>query len=691
MRRIILGSGLYAALFVPAVQAQELEELTILERSDARTIDVTEALSVAPDPARLLFAAPGANVNSNGPITGIPQYRGLFGPRISVSLNGNLLAPAGPNWMDPPLSYAVSAQLESLELYRGIAPVHVAQESLGGAIDARTRRIAYAASGEVNLEGQLLGSAQSVNGGQQFDADVQLATEAQRFKLSAMTQSGDDARFPGGEILPSRYTRQRYDIGVSRRFGAHELQLDYGHNRTGEAGTPALAMDIDYFTGDLLAMTYRYQPRDSLEVELSLYGSDLEHGMTNFHLRPVSGPAAQRQNIASSRNRGFRLQATRTDSAGSWRLGADGFGERHQSDIDNPANPMFFVVAFNRAEREVLGLFLSREQEFSETLRGELGLRVNHVRADAGEVDGTPAMMMPPAQLLRDRFNDADRSQSDVNMDVVFKVHHATTERLSLYAGVSRKQRAASFQERYLWLPLEATAGLADGQLYFGNITLDPETAYAFEAGVDFTGNGFSLHPRVFYTRIDDFIQGTPLAASEPAAAMVRMMNMSTGAARPGPLQFNNVDAALYGLDLDWRWQLSDHFALSGLVNYVRGERRDIDDALYRIAPPNATLRLAYARADWQVSLETVAYAAQDRISASNREQRSPGYGVLNIQGSWAPREHLQLSVGIDNILDREYTPHLGGYNRVANPDVAVGTRLPAQGVNLFGRLLYRF
>lgn len=71
--------------------------------------------------------APGANVNSNGPITGIPQYRGMYGPRIATSLDGNQLAPAGPNWMAPPISYAVSAQLESLEIYRGLAPVSVAR------------------------------------------------------------------------------------------------------------------------------------------------------------------------------------------------------------------------------------------------------------------------------------------------------------------------------------------------------------------------------------------------------------------------------------------------------------------------------------------------------------------------------------------------------------------------------------
>jgi hypothetical protein len=38
----------------------------------------------------------------------------------------------------------------------------------------------------------------------------------------------------------------------------------------------------------------------------------------------------------------------------------------------------------------------------------------------------------------------------------------------------------------------------------------------------------------------------------------------------------------------------------------------------------------------------------------------------------------LQLALGVDNLFDREYAPHLGGYNRVRNPDVALLERLPA-------------
>jgi iron complex outermembrane receptor protein len=74
---------------------------------------------------------------------------------------------------------------------------------------------------------------------------------------------------------------------------------------------------------------------------------------------------------------------------------------------------------------------------------------------------------------------------------------------------------------------------------------------------------------------------------------------------------------------MDWRWQLDDHFSLSGLLNYVRGERRDIDDNLYRIAPPNMTLRLSYANGPWETTVETIGYAAQDDISVTNREAQT--------------------------------------------------------------------
>ncbi|EED32017.1 TonB-dependent receptor [gamma proteobacterium NOR5-3] len=692
MNKLYLYGSLAAVLATPRVFAQEIEELLVTAQHDSRSIDVTQALSVSPDAAQLLRDAPGANIATNGPITGIPQYRGLFGPRISVSLDGSLLAPAGPNWMDPPISYAVTAQLEALEIYRGIAPVSVAQESVGGAIDAKTRRMDYTGSKDFVVDGRLVGNVQSANAAYQLDADVQAANDSHRLKVAAMLQDGDDAEFPGGTILPSSYERERYDLGYGFRWGDHSIQFDYGYNDTGNAGTPALPMDIDYFEGDLYKLSYSYKPSQDLELLGSVYSSELNHGMTNYHLRPAPAAlSAWRQNIADTSNLGFNLQASLRDDFGTWRAGIDGFTEEHNSNIDNPNNSMFFVVNFNAAQRSIFGAYLEREHKLTEALGAEIGLRVNRIESDAGEVNGTPAMMMPPAQALRDAFNGAERNQTDTNVDVVAKMNYALTKQVALYAGLAQKQRAPSYQERYLWLPLEATGGLADGQLYVGDIALDSETARNVEFGADIAHSRFSMHPRVFYYRIDDYIQGTPLAANDPATMMVRMMNMANGTNRADPLQFNNVEAELYGFDMDWSFALSEKIELSGLVNYVRGKRRDIDDNLYRIAPPNLSLRVSYSGGPWTAMVETVAYSPQDDVSDTNREQTSPGYAVVNLNSTWQLSSSLQLAVGVDNLFNTEYAPHLGGYNRVRNPDVGMLERLPAMGTNVFGRMLYRF
>ena len=690
MRKPIL-LGLTTLLAASTTRAEHIEELVVTASHDTRVITITDELSISPDVAQLLKKAPGANVNSNGPLTGIPQYRGMYGPRIATSLDGAQLAPSGPNWMDPPLSYAVSGQLQALEVHRGIAPVSVAQESIGGAIEARTDRGKFTDSQDFELGGRVLGSAQSVNSGYHLNTAVYAGNRNHRVKLAAMTESGDDAEFKDGDITPTEYERERYDLGYGFRTGDHSLQLDYGYSDTGDSGTPALPMDIEYFEGDLYNLSYALDRADSgLRVEFDLFASDLDHRMTNYRLRKAPPEQRWRRNTAASDNLGFNVASTLIDNSGQWIFGFDGFGAEHDSDIDNPNNPMFFVTNFNSAERDIYGVFLERHHAFSGAWRGEFGVRYNRVEMDAGKVDGTPAMMMPPARMLRDDFNSAQRDQTDNNVDLVARAWFKASDTTSWYAGIAQKHRSPSYQERYLWLPLEATGGLADGYTYTGNITLNPEVSRQIEFGLDFSNSRWTLSPRVFYADVDDYIQGTPSELA-PAVMFVRMMNAANGTNNPDPLQFNNVDAELYGFDMDWAWRLGDHWSVSGLVNYVRGKRDDINDNLYRIAPPNATLRLDYATASWTAGVESVMYARQDNVSKTNGEQETSSYGVINASASWQTTPRLQLAAGVDNLFDRKYRDHLGGYNRAANDDIAKGQRLPGYGINAFARVVYEF
>ena len=124
----------------------------------------------------------------------------------------------------------------------------------------------------MELHGRVLGSTQSVNTGlSRRTQSVYASNRQHRLKVAAMTESGDDAEFSDGEITPTEYARQRYDLGYGWRTGDHTLQLDYGYNDTGDSGTPALPMDIEYIEGDLYNMSYTLERTTQLRIAADLF------------------------------------------------------------------------------------------------------------------------------------------------------------------------------------------------------------------------------------------------------------------------------------------------------------------------------------------------------------------------------------------------------------------------------------
>jgi iron complex outermembrane receptor protein len=202
--------------------------------------------------------------------------------------------------------------------------------------------------------------------------------------------------------------------------------------------------------------------------------------------------------------------------------------------------------------------------------------------------------------------------------------------------------------------------------------------------GLDWSAGALSVAPRLYYRRVDDYIQGVP--ATDMAADMIATM-MSGGPA----LQFDNVDADLYGFDVAWRYAITDSLAIDGVASLVRGERRDADDYLYRLAPDNASVGLGYQRGRYTLRGEVTAYRRQDRVAAYNGETQTPGYALVNLEFGWSPLPSLTLEAAVQNLLDREYRDHLTGLNRAGGSDIPVGERLPGAGRSVAAGLTYRF
>jgi len=690
--------GLRAALLLLIAQgllpasslADHIDEMIITASRDPGLLSVATDNIVAADVGRLIAQAPGMNLNSNGPLSGIPQYRGMFGSRIATTIDGTQVTPTGPNWMDTPLSYVDREQISTLEIYRGITPVSAAAESIGGAIVVRTK-LGELKNAKHGIRGDVSVSGQSANEGYELSAQLSAKSQHQKISIAATTAHARDIAFAKGDITPTQYDKQRYDLGYAIGNTRHALQFQYTNTKTKDSGTPALPMDIELIAGDIYRMEYRFDGGSAWQVSANIYGSELDHEMNNFALRAAPAASRWRRNVVSSSNFGFKLNTAYKTKHGQWRAGLDGHSEEHDSDIENPNNAAFFVKNFNAAKREIFGVFFEREQHFGSQSRAEFGLRYNRVAMNAEDVDATPARMMPPAQALRDNFNSADRSAIDGNLDAVAKFWHQLDPQWTAHVSLAQKNRTPSYQERYLWLPLEATAGLADGFTYTGNLGLKPEQAHQLELGLDYSTAQFSASPRLFYSRVENYIQGTPLNVG-PAVMFIGMMNSANNTSTPDPLQFNNVDALLYGFDMDWRWSLTQQWSLSGLVSYARGKRNDSSsDNLYRISPPNTSMQLRYTAPNWSAAIESVLYAEQDDVSSTHQERVSSGYGIVNVSGSWGITSQLNLTAGVDNVLDRDYRPHLNGYNRASNPDIAARERLPGTGINLFTRLRYTF
>ena len=723
---VILGSS---AMALPALAnntqgtIEDIEVITISNQRHNSLVDnqsYAQGKTTEADLANWLASVPGANINSNGPITGIAQYRGLFGDRVATSLDGHPIIGAGPNAMDTPLSYSTPLIVDSMTVYRGIAPVSAGMSTIGGAIDISMRKAEVMNSQKVQVTGDLQAGYRSNNSASTLSGVTNIATGDVAVLLYGNTQAGDSMESGDGTVIaPTDFDKTQAGFDVRHATENNTVGLSYHYTKTTDSGTPALPMDIEYIESSRINLDGDFQ-LGQWQGEWSVGYLDADHGMTNFLMR-AHDPMKKRRNTALADTTDFKFVLNREFSFGELSFGVDGYLATHDSVITNPTNAMFEVVNFNNVQDDRLGFFTEWQNQYGQTTV-QLGVRVKHAISNADEVSGNMAMnmadmnmdsgmgdmdsgmsdmdsgmggmglvMMPSmGSLLSDLegdFNNADRKVSDTNVDIALSTQTQLSEALSLYVGVGVKNRAPSYQERYLWTPMESTGGLADGHTYIGDIDLKSETAYQGDLGLTWQSSDFMIAPHVFYQNIDNYIQGTPLDMDDASAKMMASMM----AQDDNPLKFSNVDAKLYGADVNWYYNLTDNFQLSGIASYVRGERRDIDDNLYRIAPLNGQVSVSYHDENVITNLTLVAVSAQDDVSATNTEQATSGYGLVNIDVEYFVTADFTLRGGVDNLLDREYQNHLGGYNRVKEVATPVMNRLPSEGLSAWVEATYSF
>lgn len=634
------------------------------------------------DVTYLTARTPGGARIANGELSGQMQYRGLFGERLNLRVDGQRFASGGPNLMDPVFHYAPSPLVAQVLIDRGVSPVSAGPGLAGGA-DAVFKKIGYAESSEVEFGYDLSLGYRSVNESFTSGGVVGASTNTWRFNLLGALETAEDTEFPDGVIGGTAYDRDVFGVSAGAKLGFGELTLDLRRQNTGQAGNPPFPMDIQYFDTDFARLGYAGD-FGGVHVTLRAHSSDVSHLMDNYSLRPAPMATMQRASFATARTEGLEGAIEFAFAGGELELGADTEEVDHNVTITNPNNADFFVSAFPEIDLKRTGGFAEWSGPIG-PFETELGARFDNHEYDTGAaLTGAAFPAMP--NMLAMAFNTADRSGNETTYDLVARFWTPAENGFSWRGTLARKQQTPGYIQRFGWLPISASGGLADGNIYVGDLDLDPETAWIAEAGFDYTSGNAYFRPTVFVRQIDDYIQGvayddTPGVINTPVE-MISNMNGD-----PTPMRWANVDARLYGLDFDAGYDFEGPLRLDGLFNYVRGERRDIDDNLYRVAPPNLALGLTWETEAWSATLEARAYAEQTDVSTTNSEAETDGYAVVNAYIDWDVASGIRLSLGVENLFDELYEDHLSGYNRNGYGDVSLGVRVPGPGRGGFIRL----
>ena len=679
---LVSASGLLALSSGFAQDASE-EVVVVGERVYPNVDVIAPAGEQVVETGQLLKRLPGTNLNANGNLTGIAQYRGLYGDRVALNIDGLGSVTGGPNAMDTPLSYASPLLLEHLTLERGIASVSSATESLGGHIGTAYDRGRHTQSADFSLSGAAHSRYESNGGVTSLAARLVGANDTQKVALLIQRDDSDELEYPDGKITPSQLSRERYDLSYAYRNGDTHAMVFAGRLDTSDSGTPALPMDIRFIETDMYGVRFGTIVGRS-QIDVALGYSDVDHGMDNFSLRtPPPSPMGFRSTRALGDGYQWRIGSQTTFDRGELRIGLDGETSSHTATIRNPNVAPFQIENFNNADRDVVG-FYGQWNQLIGNIDIEFGMRVNHIELSSGEVSANIPAMNPMMQMmgmsattLADAFNAGDRNPSHTNVDTVLKVGRALGDMRSVYVELAQKTRAPSYQESFLWLPLQSTGGLADGRSYIGNPDLESEVSREINVGMNWRSANAWAAPQVFYKNINDYIQGVP--TMNMTANVVA--NMMTGAPA---LEFGNTDAEIYGMDLAWGYYLTDRLTVDGVLTYARGKRTHVVDNLYRLAPLNGRIGLTYEDEDWSAGLEVIGYASQDDVSAYNDEIPTAGYSVFNALAQWEASPQLTLSVSVQNLLDKRYQAHLGGVNRVRDVDIALGERLFGVGRSVY-------
>lgn len=698
--------------------------------------------SATSDSASLLADIPGVSLYGGGGVSSLPAINGLADDRLRIKVDGMDLIASCPNHMNPALSYIDPTNMGTLKVYAGITPVSTGGDSIGGSIVAESRAPEFATPGQSPVvKGEVGTFYRSNNDARGINLSASYATEAFNLSYSGATAKADNYVAGGDfktydvtgrightlardEVGSTAYDTLNHSLGLAFKRDNHLFEAKVGIQDMPFQLYPNQRMDMLYNKQDSLNLRYLGQ-FDWGTLDARAYRENVDHFMDfgadkKYWYNNAVGPgysgapcvvtafpsacAAGMPMYTEGKTTGISLKAdvilTPQDLL---RVG----GEMQQYRINDwwPASgasmaPGTFWSILD-GERDRTALYAEWEARKSAQWMTLIGVRVERVKMDAGDVQGYNTAASAMGFQSRDAlaFNAQSHASTDTNVDLTALATYTANPNYAIEFGLAHKVRSPNIYERFPWSTWQMAALMnnfvGDGNGYIGNLALQAEKANTLSATFDWHAAdkrwGMTVTP--FYTQVDDYIDAVQWNATTNAPTTPLVIDKFS------VLKYVNQSARLYGVNLSGHLPLAKNawgeFGFKGLLNYTEGSNRDTGDGLYNIMPLNAKLTVTQKLGGWDNSLELVAVKAKTDVSAMRNEIKTPGYALVHLRTSYAWKT-VRLDLGVENLFDKFYhLPTGGAYTgqgtTMSITGVPYGTAVPGMGRSVYAGLNVKF
>lgn len=606
----------------------------------------------ASDGADYLKTIPGFSAIRSGGTNGDTVLRGMFGSRLNILANGVPTLGACPGRMDAPTSYIAPESYDEVTVVKGPQTVlYGAGASAGTVLFKRvTRRFDQPG---MRFDGSVVGGSFGRN---DQNVDLTAGTPDLYGRITANHAHEQDYKDGNGQTVPSQWDKWNTDatLGITPDADTRvEMTAGTGDGYARYAGR---GMDGVHFRRETfgLSVDKRHIGKVLDRIEARVYYNEADHVMDNFTLRqpdPTSDMSMPMASEVRRRTIGARAAATlRFDEAFKFVGGIDAQSMRLDSRsamglmnyADLPWDPQ--ATMWNA------GLFGELTWFASQTSRVVSGARIDY--AGARDKRATLSDMMASANPT---FDD-DRSRVLPSGFVRYERDLAALP-LSWYAGIGHAERFADYWE--LFSPQQGPAGTLNAF-----VGVQPEKTTQLDIGGQYNGGGVDAWVSAYAGYVQNFI----------------LFNYAAGP-MGSTTQATNVNAQIMGGEAGVSWRPATPLRVETSLAYAWGRNAASGEPLPQIPPLEARFALEYARGAWSAGGLWRVVAPQHRYALNEGNVvgkdfgPSAGFGVLSLHAQYNVSKAVQVSVGVDNLLNKAYAEHLNlagnaGFGYAANTPV---------------------